>query len=214
MIVYGVVNNKDREKTTPLGNGAIMTSLTVALNVPDVDDKYSILKSMRRLTLQADTSSRKGVQNLLSDVALELLRQDVSTESAFSSYDYFQNSDLAQRAFQAESIRSRSKFDQETVNKFGGQDRTIVPTDLDTTEAPSKAAKAVVTINLAIEGSSTKLPKISTRDDLKECLTKIAQDCVVEDCLLSGEVLWSPDGPNETLSRDELVEKYPNLVSL
>jgi len=72
VMVYGMVNNQNRlrrENAGPLGPGATMASVTVALNVPDQDDPNSIVKTLRKLSLHADTSQRKGVQNLLSDGA-------------------------------------------------------------------------------------------------------------------------------------------------
>lgn len=132
--------------------------------------------------------------------------------SAFTESTHYANAGLADRAFQAQSIRSRSKFDRELINKFGGKNRSD--------EQPgeqgdgSKATQAVVTLNLAIEGDSTVLTKINSRQDLLKVLSQIASDAQVEDCLLSGEVLWAPEGPGEVLTRDDLYVDYPELRPL
>ena len=74
ILLYGYLNNKDRLKNgpdSPLGPGATMASVTVALNVPDRDDPSSITHSLRRISLRSDTSSRKGVQDLISEGKLK-----------------------------------------------------------------------------------------------------------------------------------------------
>jgi uncharacterized membrane protein len=73
---------------------------------------------------------------------------------------------------------------------------------------------AIVTINYAIEGDQTKMPKIRSRDDVRLALSRLAADAQVGECLLSAEVLWSPEEPFETLSRDEAYADFPNLVPI
>ena len=99
------------------------------------------------------------------------------------------------------------------VNKFGDQNRPDEQPDVENDDG-ARATKAVVTLNLAIEGDSTVLPRINSRQDLLNTLSQVASDAQVEDCLLSGEVLWSPEGAGEILTNDDLYEDYPNLVPL
>jgi len=100
------------------------------------------------------------------------------------------------------------------VNKFGSQNKP------DARKAPSDDAlgfsttMAICTLNFAIEGDSTRLPKISTRNDLRLALNQIAADAVVADCLLTAEVLWSPEDSSETLSKEEVYADFPQLVPI
>jgi hypothetical protein len=71
LIVYGLVNNK-RDPLAPqnsaaLGPGVSVASITVALNVPNRDDKQNVLYRVRRLSESAKTYERRGVQQLVSD---------------------------------------------------------------------------------------------------------------------------------------------------
>ena len=83
-------------------------------------------------------------------------------------------------------------------------------------ESTSGAAPtiAIVTINFAMEGDSTVLPAIKSRDDLHSALSLIASDALVGDCLMTAEVLWSPEDISETLSREEVYADFPNLVPI
>ena len=58
---------QDRGQTnSALGPGFTMAKLTVSLNVPDRDDPNSILKTLQTISSTARTSTRAGVQQLIS----------------------------------------------------------------------------------------------------------------------------------------------------
>merc|ERR1712188_360485 len=105
-----------------LGPGTSVVQLSVALEVPNRDDRNSILSVLDRISQTARTDSRVGIQNLTSQVALEVLRRKSSIVSGSSSNKHFRNQQQALREFQNRSIKERSKFETETVNKFGGVD--------------------------------------------------------------------------------------------
>jgi len=73
LIVYGFANNyrgrggRRDSTTSPLGPGASVASVTLSLNVPNRDDPNCILNRLRVLSERADTRSRKGVQDLVSE---------------------------------------------------------------------------------------------------------------------------------------------------
>jgi hypothetical protein len=54
-------------RRNPLGEGASVASITLALSVPDRDDFYSILNKLKRLAESSDNSTRSGVQTLVSN---------------------------------------------------------------------------------------------------------------------------------------------------
>ena len=77
-----------------------------------------------------------------------------------------------------------------------------------------QATVGVVSIHVAIEGDSTRLPRIRIRPDLLEALSKLASDAQVGDCLLSAEILWAPEERRELLSMDDVYADYPDLIPL
>ena len=110
------------DTTSVLGPGTSVIKLSVAMEVPNRDDSNSILGVLGRLARTAKTDSRVGVQNLTSQVALEILRRKSSIVSASSSYNHFRDKNKAQREYQSKSVQERSKFENETVSKYGGVD--------------------------------------------------------------------------------------------
>lgn len=198
--------------SSALGSGTSVVQVSVALEVPDRDDPQSILGVLNRLSSTARTDSRVGIQNLSSQVALELLRRRSSIVSASSSTTHFNDRNKAFREFQSRSVKERSKFESEVVNKYGGVDYTG---DRGAAGVGNgKATMAVVTLLLAIDGDSTKLPRINSVADVEEALRKIASDSKVDDCLQSAEILWTPEDRSETLSLRDVVADYPELRSV
>merc|ERR1712224_457521 len=124
-----------------------------------------------RISRTARTDSRVGIQNLTSQVALEVLRRKSSIVSASSSNKHFRNQDKAMREFQTTSIKERSKFESETVNRYGGVDYSgSKPFNSAPSDSKNKATMAVVTFVIAIDGDQTKLNTINSIADVEQAL--------------------------------------------
>jgi len=203
-----------------LGSGSQVVQLSVALEVSDRDDRNSILSVLNRLSQTARTDSRVGIQNLSSQVALEILRKRSSIVSASSSTKNFSNRQKVLREFQDCSIKERSKFESETVSKYGGVDygsssSSASIADLrDSSGSNDKATIAVITLILAIDGDSTNLNQINNIADVEQALQKIATNSKVDDCLQSAEILWTPEERSETLNKRDVIADYPELRSV
>lgn len=102
-----------------------------------------------------------------------------------------------------------------TVDSFGG--RSVSRTGSSSSDSSSvtgrtSATVAVVNLNLAIDGDSTHFPNVKSRTKLIEALRRIASDARVEDCLFAAEVIWIPGDRDDSLSREEVFERYPSLL--
>lgn len=202
---------QDRQSDSVLGSGTSVVKISVALDVPNRDDPNSILGVLERLANTARTDSRMGIQNLSSQVALELLRRKSSIVSASTEYQHFRNRDKAQREFNSMSIQERGKFEQEAISKFGGVDYSTARSSSSDGGFNDKATKAVVTLVLAIDGDSTKVPAIRSIQDVEMALRKISTDARVSDCLQGAEILWTPEDRSETLTMRDVIADYPEL---
>ncbi len=208
--------------TSALGPGVTVAQISVALNVPNRNDRLSILSFLDRLSATASTDSRVGVSNLVSQVAIELLRQKRSIFAANTEYKHFKDADGAQRYFSTKAVQERSKFERENTNKYGGVDYSgnsgrggdneLLSSDSE--GFSPQATSAVVTIVISIDGDSTKLQQINNIGNLEEALTRIATDVKVDNCLRSAEVLWTPDDNRDFLSERDVIVDYPKLRSV
>uniref|UniRef100_A0A7S2UJC4 Uncharacterized protein n=1 Tax=Attheya septentrionalis TaxID=420275 RepID=A0A7S2UJC4_9STRA len=201
--------------SSALGDGMSVVKLSIALDVSNRDDPSSILNVLSRLANTAKTDSRVGIQNLTSQVALELLRKKQSIVAGSSSYSHFRDFSKAQREFNNLSVRERGKFERETVSKYGGVDYSAQSRADRGGALTPKATAAVVTLVLAIQGDSTKIPtRINSIRDIESALSQIASDVKVDDCLQSAEILWTPEERTETLTQREVFADYPDLRSI
>jgi len=222
MIVYKANRSKnasgDGTNGSALGPGVSVGSLTVSLDIADRDDPNNALARIGDIAKKANIRSRKGVQSLVADVSLELLRQEASVSAACSSYSHNKSEGAAERTYYQLSTVERSKFDRESINKFGGKNglEEIID-DADNVgrvsgEPPqNKATSAVVTLIFQIEGDQTKIPTLTSRSDLKNALLRIAADAQTEEALLGAEVLWTPERRGDSITEQEVASLYPEL---
>lgn len=220
IVYFNNRNRKDNDfrngngNSSALGPGVSVVSLSVGLDVRDRDDPSCILARLKRLSLDANTQSRSGVQNLVSEVCLELIRQQIHIFAASTSYKHYTNEADASRGFNTLSIKERSKFDRETVNKFGGIDNASSQPLEEVTSNNDEGARtsAIVTILLSIEGNKTKpRERMNCWQDLWDGIHLISADAKVDDCLLSAEILWTPEDRSDSINRRDIAADYPDL---
>ena len=255
LLAYGFRNNRLRGNGDGtdglLGSGYTVGSMTVSIDVPDRSSTDNILHKLNLLAMSADTMTKRGLQDLLSSVTLELLRQEKSITSAYTQSKSYPIMGQAEREFQVLSVASQSKVDRLTgmcflfcqvlpfkekhrivlshfpkciyfqiflVNKWNAPAKSggavAVTSNTESTTVTAAPTTAIVTINFAMEGDSTILPVIKSREDLQSALSLIASDALVGDCLMTAEVLWSPEDISETLSREATYADFPNLVPI
>lgn len=199
--------------SSALGPGVSVAQISVAMEVPRRDDPNSILSVLDRISNTARTDSRVGIQNLSSQVALELLRRKSSIRSASTTYNHYKDRNQAQRQFNNIAIKERGKFERETVSQYGGVNYSPERTS-SLPGASGQATMAVVTLIVAIEGDSTKMPNIRSIQDVEDALRRIASDSKVDNCLQSAEILWTPEERTETLTERDVVADYPGLRTI
>jgi len=204
-----------RSTNSALGSGVSVVKLSVGMNVPQRKSSRSVLNYLNKLARTAQTDSRVGLQNLVSEVALELLRQRASIFAASSSSQHFADPDKAKRAYNNLAIIERGKFERETINKYKGVDYSSSQLQQQSySHLPADATLAVVTLVLEIQGDSTKLDPIRSSGNVNDALARIASDVKVDDCLLSAEVLWTPQENTDVLTRRQVFEDYPELQTI
>lgn len=201
-----------------LGPGVSVAEISVALEVPNRDSPNSILSALDRLSRTARTDSRVGLQNLTSQVAMELLRRKLSIVAASTRAYHYRDENKAQREYNNISIQERGKFQRETVSKYGGVDYSDARMDSNIPKDVSgKATIAVVTIVMMIDGDNTS-KKLSSRinsiRDVEDALSCIAADSKADDCLRGAEILWTPEERDETLTMREVFADYSSLRSV
>eukprot|EP01018_Ginkgo_biloba_P031611 Gb_28205 [translate_table: standard] len=168
----------------------------------------SIQKDLDRIAEISNTSTPEGLNYVLTETALALLRHPDYCISGYSSTDIKHTMEAGEERFNQLSIEERGKFDEETlVNVNSIRKRT---TDRQRSDGFSNEY-IVITILVAAEGEH-KLRIINSSADLKEALKKLGS--IPSNQTLAVEVLWTPQNENDKLCERELLQDYPLLRPL
>jgi uncharacterized membrane protein len=163
---------------------------------------------LRSLAGAADTSSNVGLQRVLQESTLALLRHP--------DLWVYANAELGQVPFPAAestfnrlSMTERSKLSREVTSNVAG--RVSQATGGRAGDADATSDYIAVTL-LVASRSRLNLKPVSGSEDLREALRLLG--AVPADQLLALEVIWQPEGAGDVLSAEELITAYPDLKHL
>jgi hypothetical protein len=172
-----------------------------------------VRRSLRDLAAKADTTQPQGLLRLLSDATLVLERARELDEGWYATahdivaFDASEAAD-AERSFRQMSMHVKGTWREDTVLNLDGV-RRFRPLDDERSRASSQNAGAssslmVVTVLVAAQGLQGQVRSTS---DALSCL-----HAVPEGKLLAVEILWTPDREDDTLSEEEMIAQFPELV--
>ena len=223
MAVVGVLLNAFRGMTSSStlsgSDGDVLSSSGIDGAVSVVQVQVGLLASarelqqdLRRMASTADTSSSAGLQRVLQETSLSLLRNPdlwvyANTEEGqipFSS---------AEATFNRLTMRERSKLERELTANVAGK-RYGEPAGTTTTlvgQSDATSDYIAVTLLLACR-RRLQLKGSDTAEHLRESLQQLGS--VGADDLLALEVIWQPEGAGEVLTSEQLLTAYPDLQHL
>ena len=163
---------------------------------------------LRRLATTADTSQSAGLQKVLQETTLALLRHPDLWVYANSEAGQVPFAG-AESTFNRLSMAERSKLDREITSNVAGQRLT----DASVAAGDSDVSSDFIAITLLVASRNRLVLKGSSSAELlRESLQQLG--AVAADDLLALEVIWQPDGVGEVLSAAELITAYPDLQHL
>ncbi|MDJ0729756.1 MAG: DUF1517 domain-containing protein [Crocosphaera sp.] len=166
-----------------------------------------VQSGLTELSLRVDTSTEEGLKELLQESILILLRNsDYWTHHIHSSQKI--HIDQAEAKFDSLSLEERSKLSEETLSNMGGNIREKTVTSPD----DESAMYIVVTLLVGTAHDKPLFQEIRTPDDLKQALNNLGS--MPSDYLLKFELIWSPQTENDSLTYDEFIMEYTNMVEL
>ena len=215
MAVAGVLVNALRGVGNAPSIGGAAAAPAMPRNVNMIQVQVGLLASakslqddLRSLAASSDTSSSAGLQRLLQETTLALLRQPdlwvyANAESGsvpFSS---------AESTFNRLSMNERSKLDAELTSNVGGQRMS----DTSSSAGEADATNEFIVVTLLVASTATaKFDGADTGEDLRQTLRILGSTASSE--LMALEVIWQPEGRGDVLSANDLVTAYPNLQHL
>ena len=165
---------------------------------------------LRELASSSDTSNSSGLQRILQDTTLALLRKpelwvysNIETGSVpFAS---------AESTFNRISITERSKLKAELTSNYSGK----ISSSLTNESNPGDAAPTNEYIAITVLVATKKSLRLNNRAEIgpvTEALRILGSTSSND--LIALEVIWQPEGEGESLREEELITQYPNLKHL
>ncbi len=216
-MVAGAILQAFRGRGNDAGLTGVDSKVTVTkIQVGLLSSARSLQQELTHLALESDTSSVDGLAALTRETAISLMRHPEYWTYVSSANENTKFS-LAEQKFNGLVMSERSKLNSEVLSNVGGrlmQGKTAATLPSEGSlalEDPSEYI--VVTLLLAVTGDSlSKLPPLRSNEDLQAALSAIGS--VPSDNLLAVEVLWEPQSEEYTLTTDEVLTIYPDLVRI
>ena len=219
MSIVGVIVNsfKNSSNFSNASNNSIVSQSTNPSKVSLIQFQIGLLASakeiqvnLRELAASANTSTSSGLQRILQDTTLSLLRKpelwvysNIETGSGpFAS---------AESTFNRISITERSKLKAELTSNYSGQISTSTNNESNPGDPDSTNEYIAITILVASK-KDLRLINSATNEQITEALRLLGS--ISSSDLIALEVIWQPDGEGETLREEELITQYPNLKHL
>ena len=165
-------------------------------------------RDLRSLAASSDTGSPAGLQRVLQESTLALLRHPdlwVYANAEVGQVPF----PSAESTFNRLSMTERSKLSAEVTSNVAGR----VGTSAGSRAGDADATSDYIAVTLLVASRSRlNLRKVSGSEDLREVLRLLG--AVPADQLLALELIWQPEGAGEVLSADELITAYPDLTHL
>ncbi|MCL6432889.1 MAG: DUF1517 domain-containing protein [Leptolyngbyaceae cyanobacterium HOT.MB2.61] len=169
----------------------------------------SIQTELTKLSLEIDTSTSEGLLQLLQESVLALLRSPENWSHALGHSETVSSLTQAEVLFNKLSIAERSKFSVETLTNVGGK---VSRKELKPNPDEGPASYIVVTLLVGTAHDHPLFDKIRTTEELKQVLEKLAS--IPSEYLLVFELLWSPQEETDSLTYDELLTEYSDMVQI
>ena len=218
VIVAGAILQAFRGRGDGEGITGTDSKVTVAkIQVGLLASARSLQQELTYLALESDTSSVEGLATVTRETAISLMRHPeywVYVSSANENTKFA----LAEQKFSSLVMSERSKLNAEVLSNVGGrvlQGKTAAATlpSEGSLNLEDPSEYIVVTLLLAVAGETlSKLPTLRSTADLQSALSAIGS--VPADNLLAVEVLWEPQSEDYTLTNDEILTIYPDLVRI
>ncbi|HIK46484.1 MAG TPA: DUF1517 domain-containing protein, partial [Leptolyngbyaceae cyanobacterium M65_K2018_010] len=182
-----------------------LTRLQIAL----LAEARELQRDLTKITLNADLSTAAGLTTQLKETVLALLRHPEYWTHVRAESQTVAGRNRASELFERWSIQERSKFMVETLVNVGGQ---VQQRPLPSGPSRDIASHIVVTLLLGTADDRPLFKGINSTRELQAVLQRLGS--ISPAYLLVYELLWTPQDESDSLSSDELVANYPELVPL
>lgn len=164
---------------------------------------------LTELSLNAYTETPEGLWELLQSVIQVLLTNTEYWSHVLASSQTISTREEGEQLFEKLSLNERSKFSVETLTNIEGKisqnQTTIEP-------VAGVPAYIAVTLLLGTADDQPLFPTINSIQTLTDTLKKV--QLMSPDYLMVFELLWSPQSANDSLTTEEMLTKYADMIPI
>jgi len=167
-------------------------------------------RDLTRIAMESDTDTPAGLARLNQEVTLALLRNPEFWTYAKSGQQSLPRLQ-AESQFNRLALTERTKYTEETLSKLGDGKPAIVKSF--SADNPDETAEyIVVTLLVATESGVPSLSEVRNADELRQALATVGS--LSGEQIVALEVIWTPQAENDTLTSEELLTQYTDLVRI
>lgn len=195
-----------RSTAGELANDLItVTQLQIAL----LAQARYVQEALTQLSLQANLETQAGLSEFLRETVLALLRSPENWSHARIGSQTLKSREQASQTFEQLSIQERSKLSSETLVNMGGQIRRQT---LQVNQEADPASYIVVTLLLGTADDRPIANSVHSAEELKTILKRLGG--ITPAYLMVFELIWTPQDVSDSLSHDQLLTYYSDLIQI
>jgi uncharacterized membrane protein len=168
-----------------------------------------IQAELNQLASVLDTGTEQGLAQLMQESVLSLLRNPENWSHALVSSETVKGFEKADALFTNLSVAERSKYTVETLTNVGGRKLSKA---FNPNAEKGPASYIVVTLLVGTAHDRPIFAPVHNVQELQQALQKLAS--IPAEYLKVFEVIWTPQDSGDTLTYDELLAQYPDMVQL
>lgn len=169
----------------------------------------AIQSQLAEIVQQADTDTVEGLHAELQEAALALLRMPENWSHVQASSETVKTRDEAEKRFNQLSIAERTKYTTETLTNANGK---LVQKEFELDPDKDPASYIVVTLLVGTADDQPLFSEIRTTEALKDVLHQLSS--LNPDYLMRFELQWTPQVEGDSLTYDEMLLEYPEMLQI
>ncbi|MBE9008702.1 DUF1517 domain-containing protein [Pseudanabaenaceae cyanobacterium LEGE 13415] len=169
----------------------------------------AIQLQLAEIVQQAETETLEGLHAELQEATLALLRMPENWSHVQASSQTVKTRDEAEKAFNQLSIAERTKYTTETLTNANGK---LVQKEFELDPDKEPASYIVVTLLIGTADDKPLFSEIRTTEALKDVLYQLSS--LNLDYLMRFELQWTPQVEGDSLTYDEMLLEYPEMLQI
>ncbi len=169
----------------------------------------AIQAQLAEVVASADLSTPEGMQQHVQESVLALLRMPENWSHVRVSSETLKTREEAKTLFEKLSITERTKYTEETLSNLAGK-----VTQKEYTLDPEKDPASYIVVTLLIGTADDKplFGEVRSTEDLNTALQKISS--LSPEYVLIFELIWTPEAEGDSMTYDELLTEYSDMLQI